>query len=479
MGYKYHDLFSLVKNTKGLCSDSRLIQPGECFFALNGLTHKGSKFISDAIKQGACYAVSDDPEFADQPKVLYVENVKEALEFCCQRFYNNLPKYRVAVTGTNGKSSIVSYCCQIMNLLGVPAASIGTLGVYVGNNEFKELALMAGLTSNDLISNYKILSRLKEVGVEFAALEASSIGLEQGRLAGIEFQATAFSSFSQDHLDYHSDLTKYMRAKLVLFSKNISKDAACYMTQQACQAILDLGLCLPKEVCHIIGDKKHSSIKITKHLADLDKQSIKFNYLGCDYSFNTEIVGKFQGYNLLLAIFLCSGCGFSLEKILPLIPKLVQVKGRLQKIDYNSKSVFIDYAHNPDALKTILQELKALKPQAKIITVFGCGGNRDNKKRPMMGSIACDFSDYVIVTDDNPRKEQPENIVKEIVAGITKNNYQIIHNRAHAIHTGLNMLNNYDILLIAGKGHEEYQLYSDRKIKFSDEDIVKQKIVTL
>lgn len=479
MGYKYHDLFSLVKNTKGLCSDSRLIQAGECFFALNGLTYKGSKFISDAIKQGACYAVSDDPDFLDQPKVLYVENVKEALKFCCQKFYTNLPKYRVAVTGTNGKSSIVSYCRQIMNLLGVPAASVGTLGVFVGDDEFKELALLAGLTSNDLISNYKILSRLKEVGVEFAALEASSIGLEQGRLAGIEFQATAFSSFSQDHLDYHSDLTQYMRAKLVLFMENISKYGSCYITQQVCQAIADLGLYMPKADCHIIGEQKQASIKIIKHIADLLKQSIQFNYLGCDYSFDTEIVGKFQGYNLLLAIFLCSSCGFSLEKILPVIPQVGQVKGRLQKISYNSKAVFIDYAHNPDALKTILQELRALKPQAKIITIFGCGGNRDNKKRPMMGSIACDFSDYVIITDDNPRKEQPENIIKEIIAGITKNNYQIIHNRAHAIQTGLNMLNNYDILLIAGKGHEEYQLYSDRKIKFSDEDIVKQKIVTL
>ncbi len=481
---KYYDLYQKISDSSGICSDSRLIKEGECFFTLSGLSHKGSKFIEQALAQGAKYIITDDLAVKLSPNIFYVESVQKALAFCLKFFYPHLPKHKVIVTGTNGKSSIVDYCRQIMSLLGVGSASIGTMGVMANIELDKGITDLAKLTSNDLVANYKILSSLKRAGVEFVALEGSSIGACQGRLEGLKFDAAAFSTFSQDHLDYHNGLSEYMLAKLKIFAENLESGksgALVCITQDVISQIESLGLKMPIDQYITIGNGANAAhnVRILEHKADLSGQYIEFLHNQKTYNFHTHIVGKFQGTNLLLAIFLCSHFGFSIEQILSVIPNLIAVKGRLQKIAYGDKHIFIDYAHNPDALKRILTEARELQNNARIITIFGCGGDRDKEKRPMMGQIAADLSDYIIITDDNPRSEDPVSICSQIVAGINHSNYKVIHNRKNAICMGLNMLNNYDMILILGKGHEEYQTYKNMNYKFSDEEVVKQNIIIL
>jgi UDP-N-acetylmuramoyl-L-alanyl-D-glutamate--2,6-diaminopimelate ligase len=309
-------------------------------------------------------------------------------------------------------------------------------------------------------------------------MEASSIGIAQKRFNKIEFEAAAFSTFTQDHLDYHESMENYMHAKLELFKENMAQNAKFFVSDSVYQSIVQmLGSNYLDQNYSIIGSADFCDVQIKSHKFDLSGQTVDFLFQDKNYHFTTSIVGGFQAYNMLFAIMLVQHLGFDINDILKVVGKVICVKGRLEKIAHPFKHIFVDYAHNPDALESVLLELGKLKPsKSKIITVFGCGGDRDKGKRSIMGSIASRLSDFVIITDDNPRSEDPEQIRMQICSGIAKNNYKIIENRKNAIINALNLMNNYDILLIAGKGHEEYQIYNDKIIHFSDAEVVNQNI---
>jgi UDP-N-acetylmuramoyl-L-alanyl-D-glutamate--2,6-diaminopimelate ligase len=477
MEYKYRNLLKAVLQTLGICTDSRMIQPGECFFAIKGEKIDSSIFIDEVLRKGAKFVVTENNQIQDNGKIFYVDNILEALAICAKQFYPHLPKYRLAITGTNGKTSTADYCRQIFNLLNQNAASIGTIGI-ISNVEIQQnIYDLAKLTSNDLISNYKILSSLKTNDIDYVALEASSIGIEQKRFNKMEFTAAAFTSFGSDHLDYHISLENYLQSKLKLFQENLSKTAPVFLSKEVERQIIELDGRIGLNNYQVIGYESSCDLYINSHETNLDTQKVSFIYKKQPYSFDTEIIGRFQIYNLIFSILLTHSCGFSLEEIVATIPKIKPVKGRLQKIEdpQKRKHIFVDYAHNPDALQKILLELQNIKySNAKIFSVFGCGGDRDKLKRPVMGKIASELSDYVIITDDNPRTEKPEQIRKEIISGIDKNNYIEIADREKSIYHALKIMNDYDILLIAGKGHEEYQLYDKQEIFFSDADTVKR-----
>ena len=432
-------------NVKGLSSDTRNIKKGDLFFALKGSKENGEEFISQALKKGACAIVSSK-EIEEKSKLIKVNNVREHLGKICSKFYTKKPKNIIAVTGTNGKSSVADFFHQILTLNGMSVATIGTLGVKT--KKIKKI----NLTSPDSISLHKELHELKEKKIENVLLEASSHGLIQGRLEGINFKAGIFTNLSQDHIDYHKSMRKYLNAKLILFRKLLKKDS------------------------FVITDKSIPQYKKIKNIAE--KKGFKkklINPLKNDYNLESfKPIGNFQKKNLMMAIKACEILGLSKKNISRCINKLKSVKGRLELVREfpDQTKVFIDFAHTPDAIKTAINSLKT-QYDKDITIVFGCGGERDKRKREKMGKIVNILCHKIFVTDDNPRRENPKNIRKAIIKNIKREKVFEIPNRTFAIRSAIKQSRLNEIILIAGKGHEEFQDYGKKKIKISDYEIVK------
>jgi len=470
-------IFKLVQNTQGICIDSRQIEPNEAFFAPPYTKYDAAKFIKQALDKGAKLIVTDHPDFKNQENVIYVEDVSEALWRSAANLYSNLPEYKIAVTGTNGKTSTTDYVRQIFILLGQKAASIGTLGAISNINLDKSILNLAFLTSNDLITNYKILSNLKKEGANYACLEASSIGIHQGRLGKIKFNCAAFTSFSQDHLDYHHTLKNYFETKLELFKNNLTAEHHIFISEQVYSIAQELKFILPFNF-ELIGESEFCDVRINFKYQDTSRQNITCIYKGSEHSFETNIITKAQGYNLVFAALLVHKCGFSLEEIVKVMTAIKPVAGRMQRIPdvKNLRHIFVDFAHDPYSVQNALLELQKLKASdsTKIFCILGCGGDRDKLKRPLMGEVASKFADQVIITDDNPRSEDPQLIRSDIIKGITLGNYIEISDRKNAIKETLKIMNVNDILLVTGKGHENYQIYGDHKMPFSDVEVIEQ-----
>ncbi len=430
---------------KGLSSDTRRLKNGDLFFALKGSQNNGEKFIKQAFKKGACAIVSSK-KIKGISKIINVKNVRDCLGKTCSKFYTKKPKNIIAVTGTNGKSSVADFFHQILTLNGLSVATIGTLGI-----KTKTLK-KNNLTSPDVISLHKALNDIKEKKIENVLLEASSHGLIQGRLDGINLKAGIFTNFSQDHMDYHKSMQNYLNAKLILFKKILKKNN------------------------YIITDKNIPEFKKIKKIAFKKKlKRIFINYANHKYDLtNFKPIGNFQKKNLMMAIKACEVLGINKKKIFKCINKLKSVKGRLELVrEYpDNTKVLIDFAHTPDAINATLKSLKT--HYGKDITiVFGCGGERDKSKRGKIGKIVNKLCDKVIVTDDNPRGEKPDLIRKSIIKHIKKSKVTEIGNRVSAIHSAIKQSNSNEIILIAGKGHEETQDYGEKKFKISDHKIVK------
>ncbi|MEY4463496.1 MAG: UDP-N-acetylmuramoyl-L-alanyl-D-glutamate--2,6-diaminopimelate ligase [Pseudomonadota bacterium] len=471
-----HNLKQLFQkhNVKGLSINSKTVKDKDVFFTIKGQNADGNDFISDALNQAAALVITDNRSVNIDPnKVIYVEDVQAALYEAIEIFYPKKPKNLIAVTGTNGKSSVVSYIAQTYSLLGKKAASIGTIGVEIFGcdnliNDVPEL------TTLDYLSFRKIAHNLAENGIENLAFEASSHGLEQARLGETKVNIACFTSFSQDHLDYHHTKENYLSAKLKLFTDHLLPN---------CIAILNSDI----EEIEFVKDYLHNhnikfitigingDLQISKINSSLRGQDINFTFNNREYNFNTPIIGSFQAGNLLIAALSIHYTGFDFNKIIEILTQVKPVKGRMQRIE--NTNIFVDYSHTPDALEKALTELKNIKLRdSKLSVVFGCGGNRDKTKRSIMGRIATKLADDVIITDDNPRLEDPKLIRAEIISGIDKANYIEIAGREEAIKYGINNLKQDDILLIAGKGHENYQIIGDKKLPFDDAEIVKKYI---
>ena len=473
LGNYFSNINKIYKNLffSGISFNTKNIKRNHIFFAIQGLNINGNKFIPIAIKKGSKIIVTERKVKNKKNGILYIhtKNIRKLLAETAFKIYNKKPKNLIAVTGTNGKSSVADFYYQILKLSNKKVASIGTLGV-----KSKNINLNLSNTTIDPLKLGQILTNLKNQKVENVIMEASSHGLKQHRLDGLKFNSGIFTNLSQDHLDYHKNLKSYLKAKLYLFESLIKKKGSVITDQKIPEFREIKKITQNKKLkLYTLNDKKNN-LEVISHSFKGESQLIKIKYNNSIRDIRVNLVGKIQLKNILMAIIAANISKISLDKILDIIPKLKPIDGRFQKIGKikNSSRVILDYAHTPDALKTCLLNLREQFPNKKIIVLFGCGGNRDQNKRSKMGKIASYFADNIILTNDNPRFENPEKIRRDIKRGIKKKKIIEISDRATAISEAVKNLNMGDLLLVAGKGHEKTQDIGSKKIYFSDKQII-------
>ena len=473
LGNYFSNINKIYKNLffSGISFNTKNIKRNHIFFAIQGLNIDGNKFIPIAIKKGSKIIVTERKVKNQKNGILYIhtKNIRKLLAETAFKIYNKKPKNLIAVTGTNGKSSVADFYYQILKLSNKKVASIGTLGV-----KSKNINLNLSNTTIDPLKLGQILTNLKNQKVENVIMEASSHGLKQHRLDGLKFNSGIFTNLSQDHLDYHKNLKSYLKAKLYLFESLIKKKGSVITDQKIPEFKEIKKITQNKELkLYTLNDKKNN-LEVISHSFKGESQLLKIKYNNSIRDIRVNLVGKIQLKNILMAIIAAKISKISLDKILDIVPKLKPIDGRFQKIGKikNSSRVILDYAHTPDALKTCLLNLREQFPNKKIIVLFGCGGNRDQNKRSKMGKIASHFADNIILTNDNPRFENPEKIRRDIKRGIKKKKIIEISDRATAISEAVKNLNMGDLLLVAGKGHEKTQDIGSKKIYFSDKQII-------
>jgi MurE/MurF fusion protein len=455
----------------GISFDSNQIKKDNIFFAIKGNYVDGNNFISLAIKNGAKIIITEKNIDGFKNGILYIriKNIRKLLAEISFKIYNKTPKNIIAVTGTNGKSSIADFYYQILNLNNKKVASIGTLGV-----KSKNLKINLSNTTIDPIKLGKILNNLKRQNIDNVIMEASSHGLDQNRLDGLFFNTGIFTNLSQDHLDYHKNLKNYLKAKLYLFKNLIKKNGNVIADNEILEFKKIKKITLNKNLNLYSLSGKMNYFQLLSHEFQGEAQLLKIKHKNLIQIIKLNLIGKIQLKNILMAIIAAIKSNIDIKKIFKVIPKIQSVEGRFERIGKikNKSKVILDYAHTPDALKTCLMNLKEQFPDQKISLVFGCGGNRDKDKRAKMGKIADFFADKVYLTDDNPRLENPSKIRKDIKKGIKKQKILEFPNRAKAISEAINQLKTGEILLVAGKGHEKIQELGVRKIFFSDKKII-------
>jgi len=447
--------------------DSSKIKKDNIFFAIKGNNIDGNDFIPAAIKKGSKIIVTEKKIKKFKNGILYIrtKNIRKLLAEVSFKIYKKKPKNLIAVTGTNGKSSIADFYYQILQLNNIKVASIGTLGV-----KSDKININLSNTTIDPLQLGNILKKLKDQNIDNVIMEASSHGLKQNRLDGLQFNSGIFTNLSQDHLDYHKNFKNYFKAKLYLFENLIKKKGNIITDNKIPEFQKIKKIAINKNLKLNILNSKYQNFKILNHSFRENKQVLKIKIKNLIREINLNLIGKIQLKNILMAIIAAKKSNVNIEKILKIIPKLKSVEGRLEEIGRikNQSKVILDYAHTPEALKTCLINLKEQFPHKKIILLFGCGGNRDQNKRSKMGKIADNFSDEIYLTDDNPRYESPNKIRKDIKKGIKTKKVIEISNRADAIFKAIQNLKTGEILLVAGKGHEKTQDIGKRKIYFSD-----------
>ena len=449
--------------------DSRKIKKKDIFFAIKGNQTSGTKFIKDAISKGASIIVSDKKTKYKNHKTpfLLVKDVRKSLAEASSNFYKRKPSNIIAVTGTNGKSSVANFFYQILSFNKISAASIGTLGIFSKNYNKK-----INLTSMDPLSLHKNLQILARNKVNHVILEASSHGLDQKRLDNLNIKTGIFTNFSQDHLDYHKNMKSYFNSKMYLFKNLLNKNSKIITDEENKEFKIIKNIANKRKIKKITIGSNSRNIKILYNKYKQNKQIVKISVNSKIFLLKTPLIGYFQIKNLLMAILAASSCGLNQNKIFNQINKIKPVSGRLECVAHlnNNSNIIVDFAHTPDALE---QSLIALKKQFKkeIVIVFGCGGERDKKKRLIMGKVAKKYCRKIFVTDDNPRNEDPEKIRNMIMKGCKKLAINI-GNRKQAIKTAIKELGSNEILLVAGKGHEKTQDYGNKIINFSDKKVI-------
>jgi UDP-N-acetylmuramoyl-L-alanyl-D-glutamate--2,6-diaminopimelate ligase len=454
----------------GLTADSRSVQPSFLFAALKGVAADGSRFVLDAVKRGAA-AVVCSPDAATLPDdigvpVLRAADPRMALAHLASRFYPLQPEELVAITGTSGKTSVAAFVRQIFEIAGKQAASIGTIGVVspAGSD-------YGSLTTPDPIQLHQILDRLARQGVTHAALEASSHGLDQHRLDGVRLVAAAFTNLGRDHMDYHPTVGNYLEAKLKLFGNLLPEGRTAVVDADGPYAEAVMAVARRRGQRLIDVGRAGRSIRLVKAEPDLYSQTLELDVFGTPMTVRLPLAGGFQVSNALVAAGLAIATGIEPRIAIEALGSLVGAPGRLERVGVTDKGalVFIDYAHKPDALDHALGALRPMT-RKRLFVVFGAGGDRDAGKRPLMGEAATRNADVVIVTDDNPRSEDPASIRAEILAGAA--DAIEIADRKTAIEQAIAMLGEGDVLCVAGKGHETGQIVNGVVLPFSDHDVV-------
>ncbi|XWO13848.1 UDP-N-acetylmuramoyl-L-alanyl-D-glutamate--2, 6-diaminopimelate ligase [Candidatus Hepatincola sp. Pdp] len=460
---------------KHITDNSNNIKPNTLFVAIVGYKASGINFVTQALQQGAVVVVIPEKEraqFLEYKNIITVEDPRKFFANSIFYFYKNiLPKNIFTVTGTNGKTSTASFVSQILSALGITNMAIGTLGVTIGEECLADT--MTTPATTDLIKYFQIA---KKRNINYVVLESSSHGIEQYRTFGLHFQGVAFTNLTQDHLDYYHNLANYFQAKLKLFTE-YSYDYAVVNTDDTYGKQIQQ-TCKNKNI--FTYGKSSTDLHIKQILPKHSLQTVIITYKNKDYKFTLNLMGEFQVYNVLCALTLLLIHGISLDAMLPILPKLVSAAGRMLLFQAPSGGkIFVDYAHTPDALKSVLTVLKKEKP-IRLKVLFGCGGNRDVHKRPLMGAIAANLADAIYVADDNPRFEDPAAIRQEIITGAMQENPKAIifniDSRKQAMEQAIRELQDHEILLIAGRGPEKFHIIKDKKIPLSDIEVVKATI---
>jgi UDP-N-acetylmuramoyl-L-alanyl-D-glutamate--2,6-diaminopimelate ligase len=455
----------------GLTADSREVEPGFLFAALPGTVMDGAKFVPQALKKGAVAILAPPGANLDLPDgtaLVSAQNPRRMLAHYAAKFYGAQPEICVAVTGTNGKTSVVSFVRQIWQALGHRAASLGTVG-FVTPEGSQPLVH----TTPDPVALHQMLRQLEIQGVDHLAAEVSSHGLAQYRADGVRLAAAAFTNISRDHLDYHDSFEDYFAQKLRLFSELLQPGAAAVINADSPDGRRVVEICEARGLTLWTVGENGAQIKLAGHTHSSLGHDVRIRYGDEEFDIHVPLVGDFQVSNALVAAGLALATGSSATPVFRALESLRGAKGRLDLVTRltNGALVFVDYAHTPDALRNALAALRPFTGE-RLLVVFGCGGDRDRGKRRLMGEAARDLADVPYVTDDNPRTEDPATIRREALLGCP--DAIEIGDRRQAIAAAIGELRERDILVIAGKGHESGQIVGTEKLPFSDHDVVRE-----
>lgn len=466
------------KKITGLTADSRAVKDGFAFVAIPGTQMDGRTFIKDAIGKGAAAIIvpqGSDLSLIPAPVTsVTVPDARIALSRMASRFYPRQPQVIAAVTGTSGKTSTVQFARELWELGSYKSASLGTLGLIApGVNRY------GSLTTPDPVTLHQAIDEVAGMGCTHLAMEASSHGIELNRLDYVDVSVAAFTNLSRDHLDYHQTMEAYFNAKTRLFTSIVKAGGTAVLNADSPEYETLEALCRARGLKVLGFGRKAADVHLISHAPLPHGQKLVFELLGKTHDIVLPIIGEFQIFNSLCALAVAVGSGANEGKMVEAMQKLSGVPGRLELIGNTPSggTVFVDYAHKPAALENVLGALRphvAATAGARLHVVFGCGGNRDKGKRPLMGGIAEQLADRVIVTDDNPRKEEAPTIRTEILAGCKGGpNLREIGDRAAAIKAGIEDLGKGDVLVIAGKGHEEGQIVGDKVLPFNDAEVAR------
>ena len=445
--------------------DSRKIKKGDTFVALPGTTVDGHDYVAKAYELGATKAIVEHKVDCPIEQEVVEDTNRWLTDYVSEHYSKEVNEMTlIGVTGTNGKTTTAYLTYQILNKLGNKTGYIGTIGYYLPDKDFIELPN----TTPNILDLYELLLEAKEDGCKTVMMEVSSHALHQERVKGLRYKTAAFTNLTQDHLDYHKTMEAYLEAKQLILKQLdgpmiINADDPC---ANKWEAAYDNTLTFGKEG----NDYKIIDYK------DTDKGTfIKFSTPEKEYEVETNLRSTFNVYNYLTALSLINNIGYSIEEIIKVTPEIYPPKGRCEIIKVKDGEAVIDYAHTPDAVEKIIDAFTENK-KGRVITIVGCGGDRDPKKRPIMGNIATEKSDYVILTSDNPRTEDPQKIMDDILAGVHTDNYEVELDRPTAIVKALDMIEKNDVVLILGKGHEDYQIIGHEKHHLDDSEEVKKYI---
>ncbi len=462
----------------GLCNNSKLAAPGFLFFAKKGTKQHGNSYISEVKAAGAVAVATDlfDPFLEDVVQIIHPDII--ALEaLIAERFYGYPSRklFAVGITGTNGKTTSAYLIKHLLDSMEMSTGLIGTIEWIIKDSVFP-----SSLTTPDTITNQKLLHEMNSASCQCVVMEVSSHALDQKRVAGIDFDVALFTNLTEDHLDYHHTMEEYGKAKAKLFS-SLGKSKA-YKKPYPKIAVINQDSPWSKEMIKDLsvplityGLTEKADVRAEEIRLSPEGSECIISFQGSRIPFKTSLIGKFNIYNCLGVAAMAMGMGWDLSHVLSLLSSFKAVPGRLERVENASeKNIFVDYAHTEDALKNVLETLKEIS-KGRILCVFGCGGNRDRQKRPKMGAVAEALSDVVFITSDNPRGETPETIIQEILSGIKDTRKVCVEvDRRKAIEKAASQLKKDDILLIAGKGHENYQIFSHHTIHFDDRIVAKE-----
>lgn len=447
-----------------VCADSRLVREGSLFVAINGTKEKGSDYIDEAIRKGASCVIS--PSIKENIKrkgipVIPFKDTRYALAVLSDEFFGSPSRKLkvVGVTGTNGKTTITYLIRSMLNKVNLSSGVIGTINHYV-----RDRVVMSSNTTPSAAELQFLLKEMFNSGCKYCVMEVSSHGLDQRRTEAVVFEAAIFTNLTQDHLDYHLNLDNYFQAKSRLFS-GLDKNAYAIINFDSPFALRLRSLTSARLVSYAI-DKK-ADVKAENLVLSLEGSEFTVMFNGYKTKIRTKLIGRHNVSNILASIAFAYTQKIDLKEMKEAVEGFTGVRGRLQRVKCKDKYIFVDYAHTPDALENVLSALRDFSKN-NLIVVFGCGGERDRLKRPLMGKISEKYADAVVITSDNPRSEEPVKIAKDIALGIKGKNYKIILDREKAIRYALSKARKKDIVLIAGKGHENYQIFKEKKEEFDD-----------